>query len=255
MPTSLTTLAQLPPPDLNPLQLFLSADIVVKAVMAILLAASVVTWTILLAKLLELRQARLGRGRALAAALAADSLSGLAASLNGSLDGSGGNTAMLHAATEERERSATLPAEGIRDRAALRLQRIEAAAARGLGRGVGVLASIGSCAPFIGLFGTVWGIMNAFLGISRSQTTNLAVVAPGIAEALLATAAGLVAAIPAVLVYNFFSRSIAASRAELGDLAAAIMLLLSRDLDRGAARPASRTADGHRPVLLRGAAE
>ena len=77
---------------------------------------------------------------------------------------------------------------------------------RRIARGTGILATIGAMAPFVGLFGTVWGIMNAFIGISQAQTTNLAVVAPGIAEALLATALGLVAAIPAVVIYNHLAR-------------------------------------------------
>jgi len=96
----------------------------------------------------------------------------------------------------------------------------------------GVLATIGATAPFVGLFGTVWGIMNSFIGISKSQTTNLAVVAPGIAEALLATALGLAAAIPAVVIYNVFARSIAGYRAQLGDASAEVLRLVSRDLDR-----------------------
>ena len=98
-------------------------------------------------------------------------------------------------------------------------------------RGTGILATTGSIAPFVGLFGTVWGIMNAFIGISEAHTTNLAVVAPGIAEALLATAIGLVAAIPAVVIYNIFSRSIAAYRLLLADTAAGTERLVSRDLD------------------------
>ena len=111
-----------------------------------------------------------------------------------------------------------------------------------------MLATIGATAPFVGLFGTVWGIMNSFIGISKSQTTNLAVVAPGIAEALLATALGLVAAIPAVVIYNVFARSIAGYRALLGDASAEVMRLVSRDLDRRAPcrrsrRPACCRAD------------
>ena len=94
-----------------------------------------------------------------------------------------------------------------------------------------MLATIGATAPFVGLFGTVWGIMNSFIGISESQTTNLAVVAPGIAEALLATALGLVAAIPAVVIYNVFARSTAGYRALLADAAAGVERLVSRDLD------------------------
>jgi biopolymer transport protein ExbB len=100
-------------------------------------------------------------------------------------------------------------------------------------RGVNVVATIGATAPFVGLFGTVWGIMNSFIGIAEQQTTNLAVVAPGIAEALLATALGLVAAIPSVVIYNHFSRQIAAHRALVSDTAAAILRLVSRDLSRG----------------------
>ncbi len=100
-------------------------------------------------------------------------------------------------------------------------------------RGTGILATIGATAPFVGLFGTVWGIMNSFIGISKAHTTNLAVVAPGIAEALLATALGLVAAIPAVVMYNFFSRWIAGYRALHADASAEILRIVSRDLDRG----------------------
>ncbi len=97
-----------------------------------------------------------------------------------------------------------------------------------------MLATIGSTGPFVGLFGTVWGIMNSFIGISKSQTTNLAVVAPGIAEALLATALGLVAAIPAVVIYNLFARQITSYRALLADGSAEITRLVGRDLDSGA---------------------
>ena len=102
-------------------------------------------------------------------------------------------------------------------------------------RGTGVLATIGATAPFVGLFGTVWGIMNSFIGISKAQTTNLAVVAPGIAEALLATAIGLFAAIPAVIIYNQFARSLGRYRALVGDASAEVLNLVSRDLDRGQA--------------------
>src|SRR5207302_6871276 len=119
-------------------------------------------------------------------------------------------------------------------------ERIEASYGRRIMRGTGVLATIGATAPFVGLFGTVWGIMNSFIGISKSHTTNLAVVAPGIAEALLATALGLAAAIPAVVIYNVFSRQIAGYRALVGDASAEVMRLVSRDLDVAeAAREAS----------------
>jgi biopolymer transport protein ExbB len=108
---------------------------------------------------------------------------------------------------------------------------------------MGVLATIGATSPFVGLFGTVWGIMNSFIGISKSQTTNLAVVAPGIAEALLATALGLVAAIPAVIIYNHFSR-LTRSYLELVNRASgASSRLLSRDLDRSHGGAHSRAAE------------
>ena len=108
-----------------------------------------------------------------------------------------------------------------------------------------VLATVGSAGPFVGLFGTVWGIMNSFIGISKAQTTNLAIVAPGIAEALLATAIGLVAAIPAVVIYNFLARAITGYRQKLGDASAAIERLASRDLDvRRAHRQHAQRAAG-----------
>src|SRR6185369_12376970 len=120
-----------------------------------------------------------------------------------------------------------------KERIASRLERIEAAYGRRLLRGTGVLGTIGSTAPFVGLFGTVWGIMNSFIGISKSQTTNLAVVAPGIAEALLATAFGLAAAIPAVVIYNHFARVSKGYLELVSRASGAAARLLSRDLDRG----------------------
>jgi biopolymer transport protein ExbB len=117
----------------------------------------------------------------------------------------GGNAAagLVRAAVLELEKSPDRSdREGIRERLAATIERIEATVGRQLGRGTGILGTIGATAPFVGLFGTVWGIMNSFIGISKAHTTNLAVVVPGIAEALLATALGLAAAIPAVVIYN-----------------------------------------------------
>ena len=121
---------------------------------------------------------------------------------------------------------------GLKERVASRLSGLDAALTRRMRRGMGLLATIGSTAPFVGLFGTVWGIMNSFIGISKSQTTNLAVVAPGIAEALLATGIGLVAAIPAVILYNQLSRSIAIYRALVRETSDEVERLVSRDIDR-----------------------
>src|SRR2546421_165284 len=116
-------------------------------------------------------------------------------------------SSLLAAAMREARLSAGISSDaGIKERAASSFAEIVRAEARRIRLGMGLLASIGATSPFVGLFGTVWGIMNSFIGISKAQTTNLAVVAPGIAEALLATAIGLVAAIPAVIIYNHFAR-------------------------------------------------
>ena len=219
------------PRDLSPWGMFRNADIVVKAVMLGLALASLLTWTIWFAKVIELLVARRRLRRAIAAIAAAGSFEAALARLDGM---SPDARALANAASAELQMSAdALVAEGVKERIASRLERIEAAAGRRMIRGTGWLATVGATAPFVGLFGTVWGIMNSFIGISRQHTTNLAVVAPGIAEALLATALGLVAAIPAVVMYNMFSRWNAGYRALLADCAAEVLRLVGRDLDRG----------------------
>jgi biopolymer transport protein ExbB len=231
--------------------MFLAADIIVKVVMVGLAFASVITWTVWLAKSLELFTAR-RRVRAQLAILAGEDT--LATAQAGFAQAKGPVAQMLAATAGEVERSAALSPEGIKERAAALIARIEARAGREMNRGTGALATIGATAPFIGLFGTVWGIMNSFIGISKTNTTNLAVVAPGIAEALLATALGLVAAIPAVMIYNVFARSIATYRAALGDAAAEILRHLSRDLDRASMEAAEDEGDW-RVVGMRQSAE
>jgi biopolymer transport protein ExbB len=220
------------PRDLSPWGMFMAADIVVKAVMVGLAFASVLTWTIWLAKVIELIAARRRLAAAIAALNKARNWSEASAGLSGRRDGVA--TLVVAADTELRQSADALSPEGVKERIASRLERAEAAAGRAMIRGTGILATVGATAPFVGLFGTVWGIMNSFIGISKVQTTNLAVVAPGIAEALLATALGLVAAIPAVVMYNMFSRWIAGYRALHADAAADILRLIGRDLDRGA---------------------
>ena len=151
---------------------------------------------------------------------------------------------LVRAAAVEIQRSHdAMNHDGVKERVASIFSRIEAAATRRMTRGTGILATIGSTGPFVGLFGTVWGIMNSFIGISKSQTTNLAVVAPGIAEALLATALGLVAAIPAVVIYNMFARSIMGYRGLLNDGSAELMRMVSRDLDRVDFQPRLHAAE------------
>jgi biopolymer transport protein ExbB len=218
------------PPDLSPWTMFVQADVVVKAVIIGLFFASLVTWTIWLAKGIELvaakRRERAATERVRGAATLRDAAA--SAEISNSVVGN-----LVLAAQSEVERSAGLSIEGIKERASIALSRIEIRAGRSMTRGTGLLATIGATAPFVGLFGTVWGIMNSFVGISQSKTTNLAVVAPGIAEALLATAIGLFAAIPAVIIYNVFARAIAGYRASLADASAEVLQHLSRDLEGG----------------------
>jgi biopolymer transport protein ExbB len=220
------------PRDLSPWGMFMAADIVVKAVMVGLVFASVLTWTIWFAKAIELLMVRRRMQATIDALSQARSWSEATARVEGRDDD--GSAALVRAADTELRLSAdALSPSGVKERIASRLERIEAAAGRKMIRGTGILATIGATAPFVGLFGTVWGIMNSFIGISKQHTTNLAVVAPGIAEALLATALGLVAAIPAVVMYNLFSRWIAGYRALHADASAEILRIVSRDLDRG----------------------
>jgi biopolymer transport protein ExbB len=183
--------------DLSPWGMFLNADIVVKIVMIGLLLASVVTWTVFFAKTVELRGALYAVRRDLRILNDAATIAQAHEQLR---DGKSAVAVLMQSAAQEIRLSASLRAEGLKERIALQLERIEMSISRKVSRGTGVLATIGSTAPFVGLFGTVWGIMNSFIGISNAHTTNLAVVAPGIAQALLATAFGLVAAIPAVVV-------------------------------------------------------
>jgi biopolymer transport protein ExbB len=220
------------PQNLSPWSMFMNADIIVKAVMVGLAFASLVTWTVWLAKGLELTGAK-RKARSAARKLdRADSLDQATREIQGGWTRRGPVADLVGAALRETRRSSDLSAEGVKERLSIALSRIEARAGRSMARGTGLLATIGATAPFVGLFGTVWGIMHAFIGISQSHTTNLAVVAPGIAEALLATAIGLVAAIPAVIIYNVFARSIAGYRALLSDASGEILQHISRDLER-----------------------
>jgi biopolymer transport protein ExbB len=227
------------PRDLSPWGMFLTANNVVQVVIVGLVFASVITWTVGLAKAIEL----LALTRKLRGALATLDGAGSSVQAEQALTAKSPATELIRAAITEEGLSAGGSAEGLKERVASRLERIEAATGRRMARGTGILATIGATAPFIGLFGTVWGIMDSFVGISKAQTTNLAIVAPGIAEALLATAVGLVAAIPAVVIYNMFARTTAGCRATIGDAAASVMRLVSRDIDRGSAVPKLRAAE------------
>jgi biopolymer transport protein ExbB len=227
--------------ELSPWSMFLSADILVKAVMIGLAFASLVTWTIFIAKMIELSlvqrklRAALGKIRDARSLAEAQFALGAKDSVLSSL---------LAAAMREARLSAGISSDsGIKERAASSFAEIVRAEARRIRLGMGLLATIGATSPFVGLFGTVWGIMNSFIGISKAQTTNLAVVAPGIAEALLATAIGLVAAIPAVIIYNHFARVTKGYLEQVGRASGAAGRLLSRDLDRTHGPAHSRAAE------------
>jgi len=234
---------QLAQMDLSVLGMYQHADVVVKTVMIGLLMASIITWALFFGKSAEIMAAKRRLRRELESLNEARSLDeALAVAASFATDSVGSR--LLAQTQNELELSAeSSDNNGIKERAAFRLERSVAATSRAMGKGNGFLATIGAISPFIGLFGTVWGIMNSFIGIAHTQTTNLAVVAPGIAEALLATAIGLFAAIPAVVIYNIFARTIAGYKAMVGDYAAQVLLLLSRDLDLAASAD-SRQAQG-----------
>jgi biopolymer transport protein ExbB len=218
------------PRELSPWSMFLAADAFVKGVMFSLAFASLVTWTIFLAKLAELFFAR----HRLNSALRRISRVRTLVEAQSVLGKTRGVLAAFVAAAlgELRLSEGRLIESGVKERVASHFGEITKTEARAARRGMSLLATIGSTAPFVGLFGTVWGIMNSFIGISKAQTTNLAVVAPGIAEALLATAIGLAAAIPAVMIYNFFNRRTRSYLDLVGRASGAVGRLLSRDLDR-----------------------
>ncbi len=227
--------------ELSPWSMFMSADIVVKVVMIGLAFASLATWTVFIAKMIELAMARRRLVGALGQIADCRSLAEAQLALGKSRSPL---SLLLGAALREGRLSAGMSSDsGIKERAASRFAEIVRAEARRIRLGMGVLATIGATSPFVGLFGTVWGIMNSFIGISKSQTTNLAVVAPGIAEALLATALGLIAAIPAVIIYNHFARVTKGYLELVGRSSGAAARLLSRDLDRAHGSVHSRAAE------------
>jgi biopolymer transport protein ExbB len=227
--------------DLSPWSMFLSADPLVKTVMISLVFASLVTWTIFLAKSVKLNFARWQLKRSLARISSAGTLAEAQLAVGRSRNVL---SSMLAAATQEIRKSADIANEsGIKERVASNFSDILRAEARAVRHGMGLLATIGATSPFVGLFGTVWGIMNSFIGISKAQTTNLAVVAPGIAEALLATACGLAAAIPAVIIYNYFTRATRGYLDLAGRASGAVGRLLSRDLDRTHGKTYPRAAE------------
>ena len=226
---------------LTPARMFMEADIVVKVVMIGLLLASVFTWVILLIKMFEFGALNRSTDRFLEAFRQTRTIADMRRVATSEEFEGNPLADMAAAATDEVElsRQAGLSVTGDhRDSALSRAQAAVSAVQSGLAKrlsgGQQFMASVGSTAPFIGLFGTVYGVMNSFIGIANTNTTNLAVVAPGIAEALLATGIGLFAAIPAVIFYNYFNTRIAAYGTRSDGFNAELMNAVSRNLDKGA---------------------
>lgn len=226
---------------LNVGTMFADANIVVKVIMIGLVVASILSWTILITKLLEFRALNRVSDGFVESFRGAKSISDMSRiALSEEYDGNPLADMAAAAAQEiELSRQAGLQITGEHrdttiDRAQHAVSAVQAALARRLSGGMQYLASVGSNGPFIGLFGTVYGIMNSFIGIANTNTTNLAVVAPGIAEALLATGLGLFAAIPSVIFYNYFQTRISAFGARSEGFVAELMNAISRQLDKGA---------------------
>jgi biopolymer transport protein ExbB len=226
---------------LNVGTMFMDSDPVVKVIMIGLALASILSWTILVTKILEfnsLNKVSDGFVENFRGAKSINDMSRIA--LSEEYDGNPLADMAAAAAQEiELSRQAGLQITGEHrdttiDRAAHAVSAVQASLARRLSGGMQYLASVGSNGPFIGLFGTVYGIMNSFIGIANTNTTNLAVVAPGIAEALLATGLGLFAAIPSVIFYNYFQTRISSYGARSEGFVAELMNAISRQLDKGA---------------------
>src|SRR5579862_5730213 len=226
---------------LTPIVMFEQADLVVKIVMIGLLACSILSWTLLVIKLVEFGSLRKTSDRFLKSFRSAKSINEMGR-IAESEDFAGNPMADMAAAAAaevELSRQAGLNVTGeFRDstlmRATTAINAVQASLARRLSGGMQFLASVGANAPFIGLFGTVYGIMNSFIGIANTNTTNLAVVAPGIAQALLATGIGLFASIPAVIFYNLFQTQITGYGSRSEGFVAELINAISRQLDKGA---------------------
>jgi len=226
---------------LNPVTMFIDATIVVKVVMIGLILASILSWTILIMKMIEFAGLNSASNKYVEAFRGARSIADIQ-KISSSEEFEGNPLADMAASAAgevELSRQAGLKIAGEhRDttvgRAVSNISAVQATLAKRLSGGMSFLASVGSSGPFIGLFGTVYGIMNSFIGIANSNTTNLAVVAPGIAEALLATGIGLFTAIPAVIFYNYFQTQISAFGARTEGFIAELTNAISRQLDKGA---------------------
>ena len=219
------------PMTMSPVALFLQADLVVKGVMVLLIAASIWTWAIIVSAWLKIGRAAKRSDAFERDFLKADDVNAFATEHRDSTVPGARVFAAGFAEWRASTKGSKIDREGTRSRVSSALAAGVASEVDRLADRLNVLATIGSVAPFVGLFGTVWGIMRSFAGIAAAQNTSLAVVAPGIAEALFATALGLFAAIPAVIAYNRFSHRLNRLEARLGRFADGFHATLSRELD------------------------
>lgn len=226
---------------LTPITMFMDAELIVKVVMIGLVLASVFSWVLLITKLIEFGSLNRKSDRFVEAFRGAKSINDMGRiAISEEFEGNPLADMAAAAASEvELSRQAGLQISGEhRDSTIARAQTavgaVQSTLSKRLSGGMQFLASVGSSGPFIGLFGTVYGIMNSFIGIANTNTTNLAVVAPGIAEALLATGIGLFAAIPAVIFYNYFQTRISGFGVRTDGFTAELMNAISRQLDKGA---------------------
>ena len=222
------------PTRLDPVRLFLDADIVVQAVMAGLLLASVWVWTIIVSFSLKLGRVRKRSAEYEAGFWEARDIDAFHKESGGKGDVASAKVAGAGLAEWRRStKGPKIDRDGTRQRLAQAMEITVAEESDKLAQRLNFLATVGSVAPFVGLFGTVWGIMNSFFMIGQQQNSSLAVVAPGISEALFATAIGLFAAIPAVIAYNRFSHRVNTLEAQLQRFADRFHATLSRELDAG----------------------
>ena len=213
-------------PDITPVSMFLHASIVVQVVMTLLMAWSVITWALMFSKLSFFSGIRGTSDRFVQAFRNAGSLQDAAKTASKSFRNNP-MARMIIAAVDELGAGKKNAAS----RVGARMGIVQAEVGEELSSGMGIFATVGSISAFVGLFGTVWGIMNAFIGIAQTQTTNLAVVAPGIAEALFATGIGLFAAVPAVIFYNMFARRIGAYQTRMDNFANEVSVRVAREFE------------------------
>lgn len=215
--------------SLSPLALFQHADVIVKTIIILLVLASILSWIVWLGKNLELRKQR---------RLLLESTQNIISipHITQTVQLSDFAASQIFKVAQDEfkniEHYSIVIDSAVKERAVARIERITETEKHRLSMGVSILATIGAIAPFVGLFGTVWGIMHSFVSIAQSNVTNLSIVAPGIAEALFATALGLFAAIPSVILYNHIVRLINHHALLLANSSTAVLCLLSSDLEQ-----------------------